>query len=211
MCQTQMAAPRGVGALLAETGDLTVGRLSSASAWQEKNGGSVERALLSTGGITEEVLTGALSRVFGLPGVSSAKLATSDPGVVARLAAAERRRFRVLPFELSGKRLKVATCDPRDPVLRKNLVALTGFEVDFHVAPDPVLEDVIGSFERQAAGTAPSFAPDVRPAPPRAPAAPAAAPDDSISRRTPFPLVDLSCRHEKAVQLKLCPLCGDVL
>jgi hypothetical protein len=177
-----MAVLLGVGDVLAEAGDLTVRRLSRASTWQKTYGGTIERALLSTGAVTEDVLTAALSQAYALPGVSRATLAAADPDIVECLPGKERRRFRALPFGLSGKRLKVATCDPRNLVLQKNLAAATGFEVDLHVAPDPVLEDLIESFEAQPAGHAPSpVAPRAAAPQPAAPDAPAP-PDDSIDR-----------------------------
>jgi len=151
-----MAVPIGVGDVLAEAGDLTVRRLSRASTWQKTYGGTIERALLSTGAVTEEVLTAALSQAYGLPGVSRATLVSADPDIVDCLPAKERRRLRALPFALSGKRLMVATCDPRNLVLLRNLAASTGFDVDLHVTPDPVLEDLIESFEGRAAGKPPT-------------------------------------------------------
>jgi hypothetical protein len=177
-----MAVPLGVGDVLAEAGDLTVRRLSRASTWQKTYGGTIERALLSTGAVTEEVLTAALSQAYGLPAVSRATLLASDPDIVECLPGKERRRFRALPFGLSGKRLKVATCDPRNLVLQRNLAAATGFEVDLHVVPDPVLEDLIEHFEARPPGRPP--APAEIP-PKEAPTAPPVAPhppDDSIER-----------------------------
>lgn len=201
-----MAEPRGVGALLAESGDLTVRLLSRAAAWRKRNGGTMEKALLATDAITEEALTSALSRAFGLPGVSRATLAASDTGVVASLPAPERRRLRVFPFALCGTRLQFATCDPRSPGLRKSLATATGFEVDLHVAPAPVLEDLIAMFEGKEAG--------VRPRPPAAPGQ-AASPTagsirDSSHRLSRFPRFDSSCRHVRTVHFALCPRCGDV-
>ena len=177
-----MAIPLGVGDVLAEAGDLTVRRLSRASTWQKTYGGTIERALLSTGAVTEEVLIAALSQAYGLPGVSRATLVASDPDIVDCLPAKERRRFRALPFALSGKRLRIATSDPRNLVLLRNLADATGFEVELHVTPDPVLEDLIESFEGRTTGTAPSPVPGVPP--PSTAAAPAAQapPDDSIGR-----------------------------
>jgi hypothetical protein len=175
-----MAVPIGVGDVLAEAGDLTVRRLSRASTWQKTYGGTIERALLSTGAVTEEVLTAALSQAYGLPGVSRATLVASDPDIVECLPAKERRRFRAFPFALSGKRLRIATSDPRNLVLLKNLSDATGFEMELHVTPDPVLEDLIESFEGQAAR---AVLPPVSPIQPDAPAVPIAlAPDDSIGR-----------------------------
>lgn len=154
----------GVGDLLAEAGDLTVRRLSRASTWQKTHGGTIERALLSTGAVSEEVLTSALAQAYGLPGVSRTALLSADPDIVECLPAKERRRFRAFPFSLSGKVLYIAISDPQNIVLQKNLAIATGFSVELFVAPDPVLEDAIERFEGQPAGHAPS------------PAAPAAAP-----------------------------------
>ena len=146
----------GVGDLLAEAGDLTVRRLSRASTWQKTHGGTIERALLSTGAVSEETLTAALAQAYGLPGVSRATLLSADPDIVECLPAKERRRFRAFPFSLSGKILNVAISDPQNIVLQKNLSIATGFSVEIFVVPDPVLEDVIEKFEGAPAGRAPS-------------------------------------------------------
>ena len=146
----------GVGDLLAEAGDLTVRRLSRASTWQKTHGGTIERALLSTGAVSEETLTAALAQAYALPGVSRATLLSADPDIVECLPAKERRRFRAFPFSLSGKILNVAISDPQNIVLQKNLSIATGFSVEIFVAPDPVLEDVIEKFEGSPAGHAPS-------------------------------------------------------
>lgn len=179
-----MAVNLGVGDLLAESGDLTVRRLSRASTWQKTHGGTIERALLSTGAVSEDTLTSALAQAYGLPGVSRAALLLADPDIVECLPARERRRFRAFPFSLSGKTLNVAISDPQNIVLQQNVAIATGFPVELFVAPDPVLEDVIERFEAQPAGHA--LAPAASdPAPPPMPAgapAPAVPDEDWIDR-----------------------------
>ena len=175
----------GVGDLLAEAGDLTVRRLSRASTWQKTHGGTIERALLSTGAVSEETLTSALAQAYGLPGVSRATLLSADPDIVECLPAKERRRFRAFPFSLSGKVLFIAISDPQNIVLQRNLALATGFSVEIFVAPDPVLEDVIETFDGRPPGRPPSPAesPAVAAPAPAPPAAPAPAPDgDWIDR-----------------------------
>ncbi len=175
----------GVGDLLAESGDLTVRRLSRASTWQKTHGGTIERALLSTGAVSEETLTSALAQAYGLPGVSRATLLSADPDIVECLPAKERRRFRAFPFSLSGKTLYIAISDPQNIVLQKNLAIATGFSVEVFVAPDPVLEDAIESFEAKPAGQAPRPAAPMAAAPaPADPPAPAPAEDwiDRLAR-----------------------------
>ena len=175
----------GVGDVLAESGDLTVRRLSRASTWQKTHGGTIERALLSTGAVSEEVLTSALAQAYGLPGVARATLLSADPDIVECLPAKERRRYRACPFSLSGKILNIAISDPQNIVLAQNLAIATGFSVELFVAPDPVLEDVIERFEGQPAGKAPSPTSPIPPSRPIAVPAPAPAPapdEDSVTR-----------------------------
>ncbi len=183
-----MPIKRGVGDLLAESGDLTVRRLSRASTWQKTHGGTIERALLSTGAVTEETLTNALAQAYGLPGVARATLMAADPDVVDCLPAKERRRLRALPFSVSGgKILNVAISDPQNLVLQKNVAVATGFSVELFVAPDPVLEDAIERFEApRAAGATPAPAPAAGvPAP--GPATPPPAPAPRPTVKHPFP------------------------
>lgn len=142
--------PFGVGDALVEAGELTVRRLGRASTWRREHGGTIERALLTTGAVPEEVFSSALSRTYDLPAASREELAAADPDVVAALAAKERRRLRALPFRHEGKILHVAVSDPRNVVLSKVLGEETGFTVKLFVTPDPVLEDLLDWFEKGA-------------------------------------------------------------
>jgi hypothetical protein len=140
--------PIGVGDALVEAGELTVRRLGRASTWRREHGGTIERALLTTGAISEDVLTTALSRAYGLPGVTREELAAADPDVVAALSSKERRRFRVLPFRHEGKLLHVAVSDPRNVVLGRFLAEVSGFSVALFVVPDAILEDYLDWFDK---------------------------------------------------------------
>lgn len=140
----------GVGDVLVEAGELTVRRLGRASTWRREHGGTIERALLTTGAVSEEVFASALSRTYGLPTAVREELTAADPDVVAALAAKERRRLRALPFRHEGKVLHVAVSDPRNVVLAKVLGEETGFAVKLFVTPDPVLEELLDWFEKGA-------------------------------------------------------------
>ena len=161
-----MTKPIGVGDALVEAGELTVRRLGRASTWRHEHGGTIERALLTTGAVSEEVLTTALSRAYGLPGVTREELAVADPDVVEALSSKERRRFRALPFRHEGKVLHVAVSDPRNVVLGRFLSEVTGFSVTLFVLPDPVLEDYLEWFDK---GCPPPPPPTIGPVPSRAP------------------------------------------
>lgn len=166
--------PPGLGEILAESGDLTLRRLRKASDWRRLHGGTIDRALLATGAVTEEMLLDALERVTGLPSVSRERLAAASREAVESLPADARRRLRAFPFDRRGDVLYVAVVDPGNPVLETGLVATTGCAIRLHVTADPILEDVLRACE--AAGPK-------APAPP----APAASPPDASPLPVPPP------------------------
>lgn len=132
-----------VGEILADSGDITINRLRRASEWQKQHGGSIERALLSTGAVPEDTLTAALARATGKAGTTRDALLAADTEVVKTLPAHARQRLRALPFGRIGSTLLVAVSDPDNPVLETGLVASTGSDVELFVVTDPVLEDCL--------------------------------------------------------------------
>lgn len=141
-----------LGEILAASGELTLQGLLKASEWQKENGGTIERALLATGAVTEDVLTGALARASGLPALTRERLLKAPLAVVSHLAPDVRRRLRAVPFEETATHLKVAVSEPDSPVIVTGLVGATGFDVELFVLADPVLEDCLARFERREAG-----------------------------------------------------------
>jgi len=174
-----MTKPLGVGDALVESGDLTVRRFGRASNWRKQHGGTIERALLATGAVSEEVLSSALSRTYDLPAATRDDLTGADPDLVDALPAKERRRLRALPFRHEGNLLDVAVSDPRNVLLAQVLGEATGFKVKIYVTPDPVLEDLIDWFEKGAPPPPPPrLGPAAEVTPPEAPGAePAVSPD----------------------------------
>jgi hypothetical protein len=139
--------PPGLGEVLAESGDLTLRRLRKASDWRRLHGGTIDRALLATGAVSEETLLDALERVTGLPSISRERLAAARREAVETLPADARRRLRALPFDRRGNVLHVAVVDPGNPVLETGLVASTGCAIHLHVTADPILEDLLRIWE----------------------------------------------------------------
>jgi len=139
--------PRGLGEILAESGDLTFRRLRRASEWRRVHGGTIDRALLETGAVREETLLDALCRLTGLPSVSRERLASASREAVEALPADARRRLRALPFDRRGEVLHVAVVDPGNPVLETGLVASTGCDVRLYVTAEPILEDLLARWE----------------------------------------------------------------
>lgn len=168
--------PPGLGEILAESGDLTLRRLRKASDWRRVHGGTIDRALLATGAVSEETLLDALERVTGLPSVSRERLATACREVVETLPADARRRLRAFPFDRHGDVLYVAVIDPGNPVLETGLVASTGCAIRTHVTADPILEDVLRTWESAKPDSPGPPAPGPAAVSPVAPSAPAPTP-----------------------------------
>lgn len=137
-----------VGEILADSGDLTIRRLRRASEWQKTHGGTIERALLATGAVTEEVLTTALARATGFPAATRSELLGADLQVVTLLPRSARRRLRALPYGRGDGWLLVAASDPLNPVLETGLITSTGQEVKIAVVPEPVLDDCLTHWEQ---------------------------------------------------------------
>lgn len=137
-----------VGHEISRTGLLTAEGLKKASDWRREHGGSIERALVASGAMSEEALTAAISRLSGLEAVSRERLVDADPWAVSALPADARRRLRALPFERSGGLLHVAVADPDNPVLVTGLETATGTEVLLYAVADPVLDDLLYRWER---------------------------------------------------------------
>ena len=157
-----------MGEELSRSGALTAAGLKAALEWQKANGGTIERALLATRSVTEESLVAAVSASTGMPGVCRETLVEADPWAVAALPAEARRRLRALPFEKRGGELLVAVADPHNPVLVTGLVAASGYEVQLHSVPEPVLDDLLAHWERREAERAqvPAARPEADEGPP---------------------------------------------
>ncbi len=185
--------PPGLGEILAESGDLTLRRLRRASDWRRAHGGTIDRALLATGAVSEETLLDALEKLTGIPSVSRDRLAAASGEIVATLPPEARRRLRALPFDRRGDVLHVAVVDPGNPVLETGLVASTGCEIRLHVTADPILEDLLRAFEvpGRRHGAAPAAAAAAA-APPAAGPLPAGEGEDAERKPEPDPFARLA-------------------
>ena len=195
-----------LGEILEESGDLTVRRLRRASDWRRVHGGSIERALLATGAVSEETLLDALERLTGLPAVSRERLASAGREAVETLPADARRRLRALPFDRRGGVLHVAVVDPGNPILETGLVATTGCAVRLHVTADPILDDALRQWEGRAGPGASSPGREAPPAPdsaldPRLDRSGPAVEDDPFARLARALLVDALDEGAEAVEI----------
>ncbi len=138
----------GLGEILSRSGALTLDGLRRAADWQKSHGGTIERALLASGALSEEALTVALGSASGLEGVSRERLLAANFDCVTSLPADARKRLRALPFDQHDSVLFVAVSDPDNPILVTGLEAATGHEIKLFAVIGPVLEDSLSHWER---------------------------------------------------------------
>ena len=204
--------PRGLGEILAESGDLTFRRLRRASEWRRVHGVTIDRALLETGAVPEETLLDALCRLTGLPSVSRERLAAASREAVEALPVDARRRLRALPFDRRGEVLHVAVVDPGNPVLETGLVASTGCDVRLYVTAEPILEDLLARWEaasppargeprRRGGAPVPRETPSATAAPAAAPPPARPAETDPFGRLARALLVDALDEGAEAVEI----------
>ena len=86
----------------------------------------LDTVLLDLGVISETALLGALGRFYNARTVSRAELSNIAAPVVRWVSPRIATRLRVIPFDLDGKTLSVATLDPNDLLVADELSLITG-------------------------------------------------------------------------------------
>lgn len=103
-----------LGDLLLQQSLITPAELEEALKYQVIFGGKLGTNLIELGAIDEEDITRALSRKFAVPAVDLEQIMHVSPEAIAAIPADLAGKYRVLPLQLSGRRLAVAMADPSD-------------------------------------------------------------------------------------------------
>ncbi|HEU5357475.1 MAG TPA: ATPase, T2SS/T4P/T4SS family, partial [Gemmatimonadales bacterium] len=94
------------------------------------------RAAVAEGWAASDRIIGVLAERFGFP---VADLERAEHRVMALVPEAVARRHRVLPIAANGRRIIIATADPRDLSVERDLAFLTGRTVEFQLAAPEAL------------------------------------------------------------------------
>ncbi|MEE8523419.1 MAG: hypothetical protein V3T72_05770 [Thermoanaerobaculia bacterium] len=128
-----MAKPR-IGEILVRQGKLAPERLAKALELQAIVGGRLGTALLDMGAVDEEVLLVSLGEQRSSKPVAAADLHAAHPVVIKMIRKKLAARYRIVPFDLRGKTLFLASTDPVDPFLEDEIGMLTSCMVRSCVA-----------------------------------------------------------------------------
>jgi hypothetical protein len=128
-----------VAEYLLEHGWITSAQIEEARRTQGFFGGRLDSHLLRLGYVNEAALGEALTEVAGVPFASWEHLRAAPQSALEALPVPLVERLRVCPFRLEEGRLRVATINPRDAALLRDLQAATDHIVEPWVATEPRL------------------------------------------------------------------------
>ncbi len=115
---------------LLDRGAITPAQVDEAWRTQAFFGGQFESHLLKLGLVDEETLGDALIETHGVPYASGRRLRVIPPEVLATVLPETARRYRVCPFRLEDKRLRLAMLNPRDARAIADIQSTSGLRVE---------------------------------------------------------------------------------
>src|SRR5437660_2848189 len=138
-----------LGEILVKESLITQDQLQKALEVQRANGGKVGSCLTKLGFITEDAITGVLSRQYGVPSIKL-KYYESDPNVIRLIPQDTALRYQVVPLSRVGSVLTIAMTDPTNVFAMDDVKFMTGFNVEPVVASESAFADAISRFYSRA-------------------------------------------------------------
>jgi type IV pilus assembly protein PilB len=145
-----------IGELLLKEKRITPAQLQEALNYQKANGGKLGMNLVKLGLVSDEEITGLLSRQYGVPSINLSTFEV-DPAVVRLVPADTAQKYQVLPISRSGATLTIAMTDPTNVFAMDDIKFMTGYNVEPVVASETaVLEAIKKHYNGTKPGPAPS-------------------------------------------------------
>lgn len=135
-----------IGKLFLNEGLIDEKILMDALEAQPKSGEKLGDHLVSLGCVTEEDRLKVLSGQFGIPCIFSKDYARTAPALENPLSVKFLKHYKVVPVELNGGVLKVATSDPVNHFPVEAIAFTTGLEVDVVLGAESDILDVIEAY-----------------------------------------------------------------
>jgi len=119
---------------------------------QRTTGGKLGSCLTKLGYITDDDITGVLSRQYGVPSINLSYYEI-DPTVIKLIPQDTAVRYQVIPLSRVGSVLTIAMTDPTNVFAMDDIKFMTGFNVEPVVASESAIGDAISRFYGAAAST----------------------------------------------------------
>src|SRR3974377_684474 len=134
-----------LGEILLKESLITQAQLEKALEFQRSNGGKLGSCLTKMGFITDDDITGVLSRQYGVPSINL-KYYEIDPNVIKLIPQDTASRYQVIPLSRVGSVLTIAMTDPTNVFAMDDIKFMTGFNVEPVVASESAIGDAISRF-----------------------------------------------------------------
>ena len=134
-----------LGEILLKESLITQDQLQKALDFQRQNGGKLGSCLTRLGFITDDDITGVLSRQYGVPSINL-KYYEIDPNVIKLIPQDTAVRYQVIPLSRVGSVLTIAMTDPTNVFAMDDIKFMTGFNVEPVVASETAIAEAIGRF-----------------------------------------------------------------
>jgi type IV pilus assembly protein PilB len=149
-CTEQVRMSVRLGEILVKESLITQDQLQKALEFQRVNGGKLGSCLTKMGFITDDDITGVLSRQYGVPSINL-KYYEIDPNVIRLIPQDTATRYQVVPLSRVGSVLTIAMTDPTNVFAMDDVKFMTGFNVEPVVASETAISDAISRFYGGAA------------------------------------------------------------
>src|SRR5258707_55862 len=134
-----------LGEILVKESLITQDQLQKALEFQRSNGGKLGSCLTKMGFITDDDITGVLSRQYGVPSINL-KYYEIDPNVIKLIPQDTASRYQVIPVSRVGSVPTIAMTDPNNVFAMDDIKFMTGFNVEPVVASESAIGDAITRF-----------------------------------------------------------------
>ena len=131
-----------LGELLLRERRVTPTQLQEALTYQRANGGRLGTSLVKLGILTDDDISGVLSRQYGVAAVDPRQI-TIDPSLIRLIPAETAGKYNVIPVGKSGNTLTLAMTDPTNVFAMDDIKFRTGLNVEPVVASETAIQEMV--------------------------------------------------------------------
>jgi type IV pilus assembly protein PilB len=138
-----------LGELLVKENLITADQLRQALDQQKSTGARLGTCLMKLGFISDDEITGVLSRQYGVPSINL-KYYEVDANVIKLIPQDTAVRYQIVPLSRVGSTLTIAMTDPTNVFAMDDIKFMTGFNVEPVVASETAIAEAISKFYGEA-------------------------------------------------------------
>jgi type IV pilus assembly protein PilB len=134
-----------LGEILIKENLITSDQLGQALEHQKAHGGRLGSCLMKLGFVSDDEITGVLSRQYGVPSINL-KYYEVDLSVIKLIPQDTAVRYQIVPLSRVGSTLTIAMTDPTNVFAMDDIKFMTGFNVEPVVASETAIAEAISKF-----------------------------------------------------------------